>query len=128
MVYIILGVRFLGDFDARVSRLTRRRARRERSVALSDTVNFWPVLRPSNHVLARSLDASAESALDEVLRFLDGLPHPSRLAGSRLRRRYSSGPDVFERRFASTLSRSTNSTVDPGRNLSAAQASPDAAA
>lgn len=97
------GVRFLWDFDARVSRLAGAVPIETAAGQPAEYRQFWMVLDPSLHVLAKFPMTGEDENSSAVFDFLDGLPHPSRFAGFDVPAPVLILPNVFEPGFCRHL-------------------------
>jgi peroxiredoxin len=100
----IPGYRFLLDFNGGASRLYGSIAAdadpRTEKIRVR---RMWVVLDPTLRVLRVIPFAEGQADIEELLRFLDGLPPPSRFAGFELQAPILVLPNVFEPAFCQKL-------------------------
>ena len=97
------GVRFLWDFDARVSRAMGAVPTEQAMGQPSEYRQCWVVVDPSLHVLATFPITGTDGGQDEVFEFIDSLPHPSCFAGFEVPPPILILPNVFDLAFCRQL-------------------------
>lgn len=97
------GIRFLWDFDAKISRACGAMSREEQGPGRQVVRRFWLVVDPALHVLA-TLPFSPEDPEHKALfDLLGGLPEPSAYAAGEMPAPVVMLPNVFEPAFCRQL-------------------------
>jgi peroxiredoxin len=97
------GVRFLWDFDCKISRACGALPEQDQDGALRRVRRFWLVVDPTRHVLARIPFSADDPEHKAVFDLLDGLPPPAAYAGAEMPTPVLMVPNVFEPAFCATL-------------------------